>query len=392
VAYISRNFDGQTMENQSHQVNEASYILQNLTGLIPNFEKAIVLFQTYELKGLIKNRNDSYCLPLDFVADFEYHQTIRFIEQKQNSQWIDEKSLPFAQAKHISGQRDVFSEAENSVLVVRQKGKSSRDHLTFILFFNQDFTNFGLSKKGDILNTTSKSIIEQVIINQIHISQKSFRDFYREREKYKNYINQLKENLELQSATNNESESKILSLKMEVVNFLLSKISRAKGVDIVINESAWPHIYSSDLELHDMDKWLQEAVDFALFTDYESQPVLILDRWHFKQNAIENIKRDENSAEVENRYVKTYNFLDRLEAAALKVVSNRMKLTGATVGQALESPISAPAITDALRKHQQKINKLMEEYPSRWTLIRSEFRPIVNVIQNRHNEDEQKAS
>ncbi|MBN2746362.1 MAG: hypothetical protein JXR34_06525 [Bacteroidales bacterium] len=392
MAHISRNFDGQVMENQSHQVKEANYILQNLTGLIPNFEKAIVLFQTYELKGLIKTRLHQQATALTFATDFEYHQTLRFIEQKQISQWVDEKSLPFVEAKHIQAQKEVFSEAENSVLVVRQKGGSKHENLTFLLFFNPDSTNFGLSKKGDILTTTSKSIVEQIIINQIHISQKIFRDLFSEREKFKIYINQLKENLEFQSNKNNQSETKILSLKTEVINYLLSKFSKAKGVDIVINESAWPIIHNSELDLHNMENWLQDAVDFALFTDFESQPVLILDQWHFKQNVIENIKRDENSTEVETRYVKTYNFLDKLESAALKVVSQRMKLTGSTVGQAFDTPISAPAITDALRKHQQKINKLLQEYPSRWTLIRSEFRPVVNVIQNRQNDDEQIAS
>jgi hypothetical protein len=68
-----------------------------------------------------------------------------------------------------------------------------------------------------------------------------------------------------------------------------------------------------------------------------------------------------------------------------------MPLTGLNVGSACSTPISAPAISDALKKHRNKILTLLGLYPDRWNLIRSEFKPLINVIStkvgNKENEE-----
>ncbi|MBL6950397.1 MAG: hypothetical protein ISR57_07110, partial [Bacteroidales bacterium] len=55
-------------------------------------------------------------------------------------------------------------------------------------------------------------------------------------------------------------------------------------------------------------------------------------------------------------------------------------LTSVNVGKEFPTPISAPAITDALRKHKKRIIHLFDQYPEKWEIIRHEFRPIQNIL------------
>ena len=83
---------------------------------------------------------------------------------------------------------------------------------------------------------------------------------------------------------------------------------------------------------------------------------------------------------ADSRYTKTIHILNRLELAAKKVQSEGKSLNGSNVGLAMETPISAPAISDALKKHKSKIQNLCNEFPDEWKLIRKHFKPIINTL------------
>jgi len=69
-----------------------------------------------------------------------------------------------------------------------------------------------------------------------------------------------------------------------------------------------------------------------------------------------------------------------MENAALNVKSKNKMLTSSNLGNEFPTPITPPAISDALKKHRTKILFLFKEYPHRWEIIRSEFRPIQNIL------------
>jgi hypothetical protein len=83
---------------------------------------------------------------------------------------------------------------------------------------------------------------------------------------------------------------------------------------------------------------------------------------------------------VGEKYEKTWMLLDKLENAAQEVKANNKKLIRENVGIHCPTPITAPAITDAVKKHYAKIIYLMKKYPDRWTIIRNEFRPVKKLI------------
>jgi hypothetical protein len=46
----------------------------------------------------------------------------------------------------------------------------------------------------------------------------------------------------------------------------------------------------------------------------------------------------------------------------------------------MSPPVSAPAITDALGKNRDFVRLLLEKYPEKWETIRSDFKPLLNLL------------
>jgi hypothetical protein len=72
--------------------------------------------------------------------------------------------------------------------------------------------------------------------------------------------------------------------------------------------------------------------------------------------------------------------LDKLENAAKTLQSKNIPLIGLKVGKAMEPPVSAPAITDALGKNRVIIRHILEKYPEKWETIRKDFKPLLNQL------------
>jgi hypothetical protein len=135
-------------------------------------------------------------------------------------------------------------------------------------------------------------------------------------------------------------------------------------------------------DLIQLKKIIEQAVIFvnSLFFDSQDREIVLLEEYfNFEQEipVIEKASRDINATD---RYSKTINLLDKLESAARNVVARNLELTGANVGSACSVPISAPAISDALKKHRNKIVFLFGKYENKWTTIRNDFRPVKNIL------------
>jgi hypothetical protein len=86
--------------------------------------------------------------------------------------------------------------------------------------------------------------------------------------------------------------------------------------------------------------------------------------------------------EPASRQTKTFLWLDSLEEAATIVHHQKKPLTGTNVGKAFEKPVSAPAISDKLKNRQNTIRELFITHPDRWTLVKKEFKPLMNILTN----------
>jgi hypothetical protein len=91
-------------------------------------------------------------------------------------------------------------------------------------------------------------------------------------------------------------------------------------------------------------------------------------------------KTEQFTRKIDSRQSRAMQFLDKLEMAAIGLKNKNIAIISSKVGQALDPPISAPAITDSLGKYRALIRQLLEKYPDKWETIRRDFKPLLNQL------------
>jgi hypothetical protein len=381
---------------QQIMLSEAEYVLQYLADIFPNTEKMIAVYydkSKRSLSALLRDNSSLSPAPLEFGEDFDYFALERMRLRSGKFFWTGENNLPFSHSKTPAAQIEVFQEAENTVLVTGIKNRSDKKQDLYFIYFNKDATNFGPVRNDEILNTISKNVIENTVFNVINMARRERDNRLASHAKFKTFIGRLRDKAKTQAAKLSATENRTKEMKVDFCKYVLAKLSSPHNTDITLSPEAEKVVADFPGDFEAMEKWIKDAYDFAVFSDFDTgEPMLIIEDWHFSEPETGKTKpQATDSAPVEGRYFKTFNLLNKLEDAAVKVVASRKKLTGSAVGQAMDQAISAPAITDALKKHSKKIISLMEQYPDRWTLIRNEFRPVLNVLESKRGNSQKTA-
>ena len=365
---------------------DALFLLSQAGHMVPGLKKALGFYydifdKTLNCSVLESGKPELEELSLD--EDFDQRLIMQMRNKKQSISWLTYSDLPFSLQKNQTIQRQVFDEIENAILLIRLPNKDDRKMDLIYLFFNTDSSNFGLRKSDDILKTDNKSIIGQLIYNSFSQILSQRRNLMQQNKQLKEHYALMQKKLELQKRESRTQQQDYQKQMLNYCKYLIEKHSVNLGVHIEMSRGLMEVLSNYKGSIQNIEKLIGEAIGRAndINTDILS-PVLSLEEWHFDnldQDIYEAVSRPDELS-PESRYLNTFKILDRYEESARKLVSNREKLTGANVGKALSTPISAAAITDAIKKHQDKINTLCKQYPNRWKIIRSEFRPLMNVL------------
>jgi hypothetical protein len=384
--------------NYINLASRSLYIADKFTKLIPGIEKLLLYYFDKEEKKFVAKLythiHDEF-YDFDNISTEVYNKLDLFIKEKGQSQWISNSYLGFDLQYQKKIQTDVFDEKDNNILL--QKIKSEKESAFDLLFFyfKPDATNFSLQKDINLLSTESKAILATLINNNINILSSEFNNHRSQITDYKAYINRLARELTDSKKKNIDLSENYFSSILEFVKFKLKEVGVKFGYDFILDKSAINQIKSlKTIDFIMLSKALEEAAKFAVFSNSsDSNSIISIFDWHLNIKA-DNHSQNGNLQDVnkapEGRYRTTYLLLDRIEKAARKVKSNNEKLTSSRVGQAMDEPISAPAISDALRKHKKQINSLFSHYPNNWTLIRTSFKPVLNIVNNSLSDDYKK--
>jgi hypothetical protein len=374
------------LSNNKLQYIDALFLMEQARQLVPGLRKVLSFYyDSFDKKvvaGLLESGFDSV-EELNIDDEFDYGKIINSREGKQRVAWLQESDLPFGLESNKDIQRQVFDEFENIVLQLRIPNKDDKKMDLLYLFLNPDASNFGLRKLSDILKTENKSIIGQLIYNSFKQILLQRSDLMQQNKQLKEHYALMQKKLEKQKRESRTLQQDTQKQKLNYCKYLIEKHATKLGVHIEMGRELMEELSNYKGSFQSIEQLIKDAAQRAndINTDLLT-PVLTLEEWHFDnldQDIYEAVSRPDE-LNPESRYLNTFRILDRYEESARKLVSNREKLTGANVGKALSTPISAAAVTDSIKKHQDKINTLIKQYPKRWKIIRSEFRPLMNVL------------
>ena len=364
------------------------FILQLLPSLLPGIEKVIAVYYSPDSvdvsSDLIRKESGEYVQESFQVSDSPSIFS-RLRSDNAPYSWLRKEDLPFEIKPKERVQLDIFNELNNSILLIRIQNTFDNKNDLFFIYFNQDLSNFGTISPNKILSTENKTIIG-------HILRNSILTFIQNNRGDKDLFATLNENTRAMIKERNflRDELEITWEKykeglIRLSNSYLTDLYKSNGVIYRLSDGAMKKIREYTGDIGNLKPVIAQAARYAETMNLEgiTGDVLIAD-FHLVMDEKKEPRQKESISEpvegVPVKYNKTFLLLDKLENAALHVKSKNMLLTGANIGHEFPTPVTPPAITDALKKHKQKILFLFREYPDRWEIIRTEFRPVQNIL------------
>lgn len=364
--------------------DSAVSMLEASVQLIPGIEKSTVLYfdnftNTIRCKS-IHHKQQSQVNEFA-ITDNELSHKLR--KKKFQFQWMRSDQLPFETVEKGQKQLNIFDETANVVLALAfQNDNDSQSDLLF-LYLDRNLSSFGLSNSSNTLTTSEKTIIGTMAYN-------SFKLQLNRNDSDRSTLYHVNRQIKTLQQQNDQLQTEIDQLKrgtqQTMVNLChshLKELSDEYQIHFSLDKTALKKLEQFTGSLEQLKSTLTEAAHLAMNMNYgTTQASIVLKAWDIQFDSHATVTESPVETGIQERYQKTYLLLEKLENAARRVINNQDRLTSENVGGACPTPISAPAISDALKNHQKKVVFLLNQFPDRWTTLRNEFRPLRNLISN----------
>jgi hypothetical protein len=291
----------------------------------------------------------------------------------------------------ISLSANVFDESEKTMLAVLLPSPDIALKSSLLLVhFGQNISTFGISAWQKTLTPEMKNIIGHIFSNSLQAFWIDVNQREKERKEHAALLGKMLEETDfMRIGLQNKVEAASLFYR-EYVDMVLNKLAGPTAHLISFSDAAWNKILASKSRPEQLENIIDKALQLCRITGLLEgklqvvirEEMIILSDDNNTETQPTSQQTIANECRIGSRYDKTILLLDRLEWAAAKIKNAGISMTGKMVGQHMEMPVSAPAISDSLKKHRNKILHLFRRYPEQWPVIRQEFRPIRNLMEN----------
>lgn len=372
-----------TVENQSYPHRMVIHTLD----IVPGVSKVMVF---YREKGEFM-----YCMasagetPLVESCSGNLQQQIQHhFKSKTPWEWLSTEDLPYEINSRTLIQRTVFSEENNRVLLIRLNFEMSSRNLLVFVHFPEQFNWTGKDRQQKELTTEHKSLISFFLYHQLFKTASDFIKYDNTQYIVAHSFETLGRQVSVINTGIDKANEKLNRWKSELIRHFIHEIASTAGISVTIDTSALQTLLNLDITPAELKKLINRSVAIASVTSVSDDPDIVLYDWHLMA-----ISQSEKAYKAEGMVAekisdRTIALLDRFEFAAKKVIDARESLTGQNLGKACVPSISAPAISDALKKHRDRIVLLLKRYPDRWILLRTNFKPVQNQLLSRNTDIE----
>lgn len=360
----------------SYKQHFLAHILKNSKALFPGATSIIAVYYCKKKLGLSWIREElepSTSLIDKDELDLDYFEAFR--KQRPRYSWINHQNTSNIQTEK---QLKIHGEFKHHSLLIRFPNRHDGLNDILLINFKNEDQIFRISDKKQKLSTDLKQSIASVYVRTLDVIRKQIESdatIHQIIQEHRSSINQLEiaDEKEVSQLKNNQ-----LLLIKSIVEREEKELLNGVEFSIEWDKEALALMAENFTSLIKLEKCIKDALIIAINdNDGQSTNLKVL-KSHIKIGVIKEEK--ENEQIIDTRYQRTLSLLDRYEEAASEVVKAKLNMTGSNLANHLNPPISAAAISDAIRKHASKISHLLNTYPQRWSIIRTSFKPIQNKL------------
>lgn len=354
-------------------------LLEQLSGMFPTATRILALENDNSNNIRIYFFQSDQSEVFESDAHVEIPELSTFFKGRNaNYTWLNEDDLPFAWASiRESNNIDIFKELNRNVLLLRSTSASWNGYL--LLFFTKNRKHFGLLDAESSFTHENREIIGQLAENIMQFCLKKASFDLDVLGSLRKSMQMLSGNRKLEDRGNQNHIKLLENMIVEMAVEYLHNLSRDQKISVALSPDAREKIQAFRGSPASLRNLLHQACILAVNLGL-GDPVII-ESWHLIAGASEpDDLNEENMPVIQNRHMKIYQWLDRVEEAVKIVISGHDNPTGILVGKAMQPSISAPAISDTLKKQRSKIITLLNEFPDRWPQTRNHFKPLQNLL------------
>ncbi|SMO38680.1 hypothetical protein SAMN06265379_101427 [Saccharicrinis carchari] len=359
-------------------------LIDHVCEMVEGVEKIIGVYnhpKTGELCGItlkhINNRLQEH--QMNLRGQKEILAGLRQCKHKYS--WPEKTQLPFSTIDSTPLQRNIFDESDHLTLLITLPGSKRTEKDLLLIYFKDHFNTFGVQHQNTTLSTDNKTIIAHLLSGSIHSFCKLY---WKEKERLQQFTHKTQRILDQQRSENQKDirKKELEDFICSWANMLLKERSESDGVNYVYSDQALEKIKTYSGGLEQLQKALHEAVDYTNTLITDANKVIEAEyiegvTYVNSGDVIGNL--DAASQHLTTRQQRVYDFLNRLESAAIQVDRSGINLTGSHIGSAMEKPVSAPALSDYIGKNKEVINTLFAKYPDKWSFVKNNFKSIINI-------------
>lgn len=372
------------MYKLSFQEEQMKAAIMHTLSFVPGIEKILSIYFSPIENNL---KTESYSPSNDNYTIETFDPTLQagiidfFRKKRASYTWNKTEEIPFEKEITEQGQLDVFSELDTNVLTLYIPNEY--DHKNDLLFIHlkPQLQYYGILKDNAVLSTESKSVIANLTRNSI-ISFLS--NLSNDKKAFESIRVNTKTIIDKQAILKKEYEITKEKYAESVVTyaklFLSETCDKHNLGEIYFTATALAKIKKYDNEINELKIIIEEAA-YYVYNMYSglNHYQIEIDEIHLRFERTAQIKQESRNI-IAPQYYKTLQLLDKLESSIKSVEAQNLLLTSSNVASFCNPPISAPAISDAIKKHKVKILFLFDKYPDKWQHIRTDFKPITNIL------------
>lgn len=345
------------------------YVLENASKMVSGLEKCIAVFYNSTTKNSEVQRFEKELTPLIF-EDVTFIENLR--KSKKRANWIPTNQVPFEIGSQEIGQLTFADEEKSSVLELRFLNDADGNYDVIYFYFKNNIANFKLSNTDEAMAVTVKEVIQNLLYNQIQLILQSNKSDGAIHKKIANTYN----DSHLQGEINQLKKERLEQTK-SIYTYLLHQLTEKEDIELVLSNDAVVKLNDLSLSLAKVESILTNSLEIILnkYAPTNFYEISVNDL------VLNNITNQSSITIKQEHLNKTLLFLDKYEAAAKILLSKNERITGLNIGEHCSPKVSPAAISDVLKKHQKKMSFLFQQYPDRWALIRTKFKPIINIYE-----------
>lgn len=363
----------------SYKYHFLAHILENSRELFPGATRVLALYYSNDIPGIkvlerkLDEENEN-TIVLD-RSDIQNEDIDLYRKQRPRYSWLDKNLSTTSKSED---QLKIQGELKNHTLLVRfpNSGDGLND-LLFVFFKNEEQV-FRISGRQQQLSTELKQSLASVYVRNLDVIRKQI-----ENDKY--IYDVLKSHAENKKSIESSYKKEIVELKRK--QYLIYKSIGEQLIDRLIPSNDYTFIWEEESiqylseninNLSEIEIVLKRALIIAINESLDVKgAITILPSYLYTDSRASQHHID---VHVSENLQRTISMLDRYEKAASELINLKQSITGQNLGNQLQPSVTPAAISDAISKHSVKITRLLNEYPDRWSILRTHFKAIQNKI------------